>query len=78
MISSDDREKTELGSRTLKRRPIFKALFYSENPLHLLSVTGFSKLFNTLYLSLISRGAQSLISHLKKNVLVGLGLFLWS
>lgn len=59
------RGKTEPGSRTLKSNPVFKALFYSENSLHLLSVTGFNKLLNTLYLPLISRAAQSLISHLK-------------
>lgn len=61
MISSEDKGKTEAGSRTLKRKPVFKALFYSENSLHLLSVIGFNKLLNTLYLPLIS----SLISHLK-------------
>lgn len=62
-MSSDDRGKTKPGSRTLKRQPIFKALFYNENSLHLLSATGFSKLLNTLYLPLISGGAYSLISH---------------
>lgn len=64
LTSSNDRVKTKPGSGTLKRNGVFKALFYSENSLYLLSawIDRFYKLYNTLYLPLISGGAKSFVS----------------